>query len=381
MRQAFLDFDAGRSEVAIRLILWAQKRSPVCRSHNFAAIAQKYLKTPPNDRVFRCFFHLIQITAEMFPGIFAEIVPSIIGFLPRCHELHVYCVFDSMMSACAQPTNGGRVFCDILREHHFVEKLVTTIRVCNDEAAAQQYDGPVLGLYRLLLGCCLTGDLARDCVGASIVPMLLDSLPRFAADQPAARAVQAMQWRVLIGVLRVERLPELRRAVPRARDAVTTERPEAVRENDTEALNFLTKFFAIDPDTVREASDDENELLVLRTGQWFERFPGHGIALVAICHFMEIAVQIAELRPFVIAGFFPLVVRAAGQENRVPRAVAIAFAKAVQRIRRANVAVDEEIARDPDFKEMLRTSVRQYERFEYRTYADDEEEDESDGDQ
>jgi hypothetical protein len=86
---------------------------------------------------------------------------------------------------------------------------------------------------------------------------------------------------------------------------VTAERPQAVRESDTEALNFIAEFFAIDPATVRDASDDENELLVRRTGQWFELFPGHAIALAAVSHFMEIALQIAELRPFVIAAFFP----------------------------------------------------------------------------
>jgi hypothetical protein len=158
---------------------------------------------------------------------------------------------------------------------------------------------------------------------------------------------------------------------------VTTERPKAVRANHTEALNFLAELFALDPATVRDA---EKELLVLRTGHWFELFPSQGIALVAVCHFMEVAIQIADLGRFVIGKSFPFVVCAGGQENRVNRGIAIAFAKAVQRIRRADVAVDEDVGREADFKEMLRTSVRQYERFEYRTYGDDKGEDESDRD-
>jgi hypothetical protein len=260
------------------------------------------------------------------PDLLETSLSFVIDLLPLSGHLPIFLLFDTLLTVATHSTPAA----EFLRSHRFVQAVVARLAVTNDAE----------NLYRLLIQCAVSWPLQDDCIAPGVLQFVIND------DSPLA-------WRLRVTLLHRETIDDLVPALPRGIAILSHDPIEKVDEFRVAVVDFVAAVYDYDPERARVCN---NEPMCRALAGWFDAFPDHSIALRTVCQFMKTAIEIGELRGYVLRWFMPLVIRADGT-TRNQAAFAVDWARDVKALMAADAALEADLAGHGEFIEFCRTRV------------------------
>jgi hypothetical protein len=314
----------------------------ICESGELSQIAQDILNgdIQADLTVLGPFCQTIEICISELPSQFESSFPFVPGLLLLCEHDPIYRLLEAVLSM------SEIAVVRYLAAHGFVQSLIRRLRDDCDEMCVEK-------LYSLLLLCAKNWALAIDCGSPAGLSFIVGQLEEIGGP------IQAIQWKLLLELINGDRLDVMRSALFEAIALISIENAEKICEFQVNALNFVRAFYSLDEKSAREI---DNQKLISAVANWFGKFPGHTIAMEAVCRFMEIAVVIPGLGEYVGNSFLPLVIAAEGQpNNRVQMSFAIRWVRQIALIADSSNSAADLISR-PEVRMFRQINVAEVDR-------------------